>query len=474
MGCIGYPINTSFLKGKAFALLENVQLDVDFPIGSLEIAASREELQYSEKTKKALLKRLDVVCSELAKEVSKLFEECNSLWEARGLYNSLFGSWRSPLNHLRTTIGKEIRWKGKLVSTQAGGVSIQDYATAIKFSLQHQITRTIVKRENDVKRIVFSRDTALLINDTDKKPGEKIGSWLKFGHTKSKQVYLITLNEWNKEHESALHQILGTNPRSFRTISSLPKPIRKKPVKTGGKTAKSKVPIYARGVVFREDKSYFSYRHDQKEAWEREDLDLTIKDGVYVSWQRGVAKMPHGTPYWSPRKIKNILLALEDMGKKPDKLYGVKTGYLLKFEENVKGWKTLEDYATECLEEFIKVNKLEDQIKATYGAEDIKNLDLLENVAKYIKKPSKLKRFINIVHGSKNIQRNTRQAIALALEMNYTLEKGSPQDLANEIWDRYPMLKWMEKGYYYRNNSQQRYKDAAEYVELIDKEREKI
>ena len=58
-------------------------------IGDLEISASREQLQYTEYTKKNLAKKLQCVRGEITKLVNEKFSNCKTLFEAKSLLNSL-------------------------------------------------------------------------------------------------------------------------------------------------------------------------------------------------------------------------------------------------------------------------------------------------------------------------------------------------------------------------------------------------
>ena len=50
------------------------------PIGTVEVAASREALQYTDITQLEIKKRLDEVLSDLPKILSESFANCKTLW----------------------------------------------------------------------------------------------------------------------------------------------------------------------------------------------------------------------------------------------------------------------------------------------------------------------------------------------------------------------------------------------------------
>jgi hypothetical protein len=80
-GNIAYPIETS-ITGRSETLL-SLPIDIDFEIGTLDIAASREGLGYKPRTVNELQRRLDEILLEMEELVSNETRNCKSLWQAR-------------------------------------------------------------------------------------------------------------------------------------------------------------------------------------------------------------------------------------------------------------------------------------------------------------------------------------------------------------------------------------------------------
>jgi len=96
MGNIPYPIDTYAMdfdhrEDSHLRTLMNVGVRLRIDIGDLEVAASREALQYTKATKTAIRKKLQKIIDVLPKLLSKRFAECKSLWEAKSLYQESFG-----------------------------------------------------------------------------------------------------------------------------------------------------------------------------------------------------------------------------------------------------------------------------------------------------------------------------------------------------------------------------------------------
>jgi hypothetical protein len=91
MGNIGYPISFHILDN-----LDNEERNVlnlgawiKFPIGSLDIAASREELQYTKITKTNIKKALKSVHEQLQKKISNSVKDAKNIIEAKQLWHKV-------------------------------------------------------------------------------------------------------------------------------------------------------------------------------------------------------------------------------------------------------------------------------------------------------------------------------------------------------------------------------------------------
>ena len=98
MGNIAYELDNEALNlnwrgnGEEEGLYElvNAGVRLTFDIGDLDIAASREALQYTDDTKKALLVRLKKVIKDLPTVLGERFKDCDTLWGAKLLYDKAF------------------------------------------------------------------------------------------------------------------------------------------------------------------------------------------------------------------------------------------------------------------------------------------------------------------------------------------------------------------------------------------------
>lgn len=116
MGNILYPISIKELKDKidddTLVLLDKMNPTFEFPIGALDIAPSREHLQYQNKTIKAIELRVLSIKKDIEKEVSTKLNAAKNRWDAALELEKLFsGNYGSYIRHMAKTKG--IDWNGK-------------------------------------------------------------------------------------------------------------------------------------------------------------------------------------------------------------------------------------------------------------------------------------------------------------------------------------------------------------------------
>ena len=91
MGNVAYPLNQSALSwddNRASLFQKNVVV-FDVPIGSVSITASREALEYDNRTKDFLIGQMCLMHSELVKQTQDKIDACATFWEASVALNNL-------------------------------------------------------------------------------------------------------------------------------------------------------------------------------------------------------------------------------------------------------------------------------------------------------------------------------------------------------------------------------------------------
>ena len=120
MGNISYPLDSGALNigwQDERADLLSSGVEIDFDIGDLEISASREALQYTDRTKKAIISTLETIIKALPDALGEKFKECETLWGAKILYNDAFkhGGFGGKIKKIVDTKG--ITWNNRKIKS---------------------------------------------------------------------------------------------------------------------------------------------------------------------------------------------------------------------------------------------------------------------------------------------------------------------------------------------------------------------
>jgi hypothetical protein len=131
MGNVAYEIKKDSLKNlpDGFDNLLCQNLRMYFDIGDLNIAASREQLEYTDRTIKRIISKVAKVKKEIKEAVEEKFKSEDSVWGAMVIYNELF-DFSSGYYSISRIIDK-VNWKGNLIDD--GKISVNDYGENSKF-----------------------------------------------------------------------------------------------------------------------------------------------------------------------------------------------------------------------------------------------------------------------------------------------------------------------------------------------------
>lgn len=138
-GCVVYPISADPISGLSDyhrALIQSPLL-LDFPIGSLEVVASREALEYKQQTCRNIVARLNSVAHEITEFYGKAIRDAPTLWAAGKAQNELVK--QSKLPRALTNLIATTKWNG---TTEVGHVDLRTIqatlaagATPIQYSM---------------------------------------------------------------------------------------------------------------------------------------------------------------------------------------------------------------------------------------------------------------------------------------------------------------------------------------------------
>jgi len=135
-GNVGYPVNADSIKFAdnetpihKFLSLSNATVEIDFPIGELQFAASREELGYDDGTQKNLKDRTREIMAEIAAMVSDDIKDAKTLWEAHIKLHDITENYgQSLLDSLSDDFAPT--WQGRPVHKEKLMVDLDEFSVS--------------------------------------------------------------------------------------------------------------------------------------------------------------------------------------------------------------------------------------------------------------------------------------------------------------------------------------------------------
>lgn len=171
-GNVPYPLQSSTItSSNAFAervatdserrlitYLLGLPIVIQFPIGTLDFSASREELQYTEQTVGVILDRLKVVASGLAAHVQTTVNQCATQWEVVR-YSRILSSDRLRNIVALSHTGK-LNWKGTQIGISTSHVEVDMKKAAAALALHPLTLQSNNRRKLDPIRFTTIKYTA--------------------------------------------------------------------------------------------------------------------------------------------------------------------------------------------------------------------------------------------------------------------------------------------------------------------------
>ena len=491
MGNIAYPVDRHSLNfteddGDIDDILTR-NLVLNFEIGDLEIAASREKLQYTDYTKKNIKKKLKVALKEIMASITNSFAGCDTLFDAKCLYGATF-DYSSNLYDLHRIIGKNLKWRGKLVECN----TFHAHGKKVSIS-QFTKGRTGKYRPTDKHSINCDRDTVIVENDM-LRPNGTLGRVLPMLLKENKKVYMIRFkdNEARKEYVKET----GFDAKVVK-LSELPKNkltdfsewgYGRASYVGGSGTSNPKSNKKLFKFVSWDEPNYILGDRNQSQHWEI--CEELPSEGIYVELDAYKSKILEEGDI-RLNKATRIVEFIKKLKVLDDTLdvdvYGVKATQTKKVEalKNDPNWTDLYTWAKNKALELIEAKNLSQmvvdraEVKSLEYAFDIDRHDSdFETLsANIIKEDSLAKQFVDaqILMHHKDDAQIIDEAHDIARTFNLTLAEDAPptHDLSKMLEKfnkKYSMLKHVD-GWRFKYNfkpDQEAFKDTINYINVVD------
>ena len=483
MGNICYPIIGEKIHGlpSNCVKLLNQNIEIRFPIGSLDITPSREQLSYSKNTQKILIKKLKEIMVEVNTGVQHQFEDCKTMWEARCLANDTYIGSDASLNMLgKLADVYALKWNGIRICghirkfSTIGNIEAWEYS---KIPTRHNFwsNSPVDKKKCVIKRRKvqsFTPTSKAVYYEVDISRGSfsRCKTWMN--ENAIDLVYLVKFH--TPQAKKDFLEEMGMDGTELTPTSTLPKP------------------LIRRTVFHNTIAQVFSHNGDRKsyrrlyEYWNEDSMNLT-DGGVYVEICR--YRPRYNGEVVHPCKIGHIMFTMRQCGYEVSPVIGVRSSVAKKFRES-DNWVDIYTYAREMLRIDNIKNNLSRHLANAIAIEDFKRYDFYKTILDNTNiKSGLMKEFLDKIDTmEKSVKQvryqplpNWKRYIRLAELVDYQLVGDCDYDLDEQeltITKAYPFfnvfLEAKEQRYHYNHINDIEVSIITHYIELIDKSREKI
>lgn len=480
MGNIVYPLNNipnieKNLKGLG-KLLE-CSLIIEFEIGELDFAASREQLSYVPLTLDSIYKKLQVLNANLVKHITEKVAEIPNSWLKacylhEMLQESLFNEavkkyvtdTKFPLIDLKNSYGIKKSFVFPIRDLSERDLSIIAFRSSggqcsrINTSNEYIDNGKGSREYTQVHTIEVTKDTIIVLNDL------KTGCSARARHHFNKVMKNATViclshdaEEWSrreKEYNKFLMEI--HNPPVVIKASDLEKPIKAKPVSSTG-------------IMYIRTKSQARIGNDDSYTWEsyKEEIDENTTY-YYVALNGHKALSKDGTTEINLFQVKAWmdLCGVDSISK--IKILGVRKSRIKELSE-LDNWVWFED---KLKEETTKISDktITNMILAEMFDGYYNRVYTNAKVAKMVDSNSFYAKYVD-AYGNAVKRNNGNSTVLSKLCGQYGKSvqveqlKKKIEDDKKELFVKYPFLKLL------RNDSDMTEKEVAEYINMVDNRR---
>lgn len=287
MGNIPYPLDSSVftddeIRSETKELMKG-GLVIQCKMDEVDFAASREQLKYTPKTKKAVAAKMTDVGNDLPAQCASTFTGCATLWDAKLLYRKVFDMGNN-LYRIRGLFRSSLTCKGFKVNGDPFHVDIlpTSQATDVVCHMYHQSYGTGRVRKETAQSIMPHEKHMVVVNDTHLVNGimNRVVP-LIMGPQGMQRVYVLTFADDNVR--DAYLKTSGLDC-ALVPISTLPKEPLAKYFKDMGVTT---------GTPYRNSKHMSKeftlttsrpsgYGCPRSDYWQTAEVNLDSDEGVYI------------------------------------------------------------------------------------------------------------------------------------------------------------------------------------------------
>lgn len=477
MGNVGYDLTSSGMGGYASSLpnaarvLLDLGVELEFEIGDLEIAASREGLQYKDVTKKAVLIRLNHMVAAIGQKFTADITAAPSLWAAHQLYGEIFEKLGSQnTRSLKDVIDGHVKWKGKVINTGRFDIANKEADPEVNvFRVYERWKGARRSREPGAPWTYASKNTALVINDLSggkQSPARERGFFEDPANANVTEWILFTFvtpaaqkRYWKARNLDGAPTILLSSITPAVTAAT-----------TGGGPRVHNSKHSAKAFVLDESGTPKGYNAARSLYWTQETVDMATDSGVYVILDSFYVKKPPTVAFdflEHPEQFFAKVKLLRAAGLIKGPVYGFKIAVAGKLGP---GWILLVDAVNAKLDEFItKQGAAQDAADYVAAYQHLSLIDPkhekefpASSVLDYLKQINKMRtpkdaKLMNVILHRDQVEPWAKEITVPAASVNLDKIKAN-------VRKEYPLLDLIDD---LENRGSVLIKHVAEYVRLV-------
>lgn len=481
MGNVGYDLDVNALGvafPQRFRTLLLLGVEIDFQIGDLEIAATREGLQYSDYTIKAVRDKLTTLSNEISKIFSDKIGSAKTEWEARRLYGDAFekmGSYQRQT--LRTVVDGKITWKGTVLNTARMDIDTRDKqgdtpkayeGIATYRASRKTYGRGSISYSPHPEHIYASVKEVLCINDLPKKPARSPLRVKGFFDTNSDKDGLTVITFTSDKQQAQFFKDKNLDGVPLVNMSDIVPAAAAVGIGGGPSAHRSK----HSSKVFTLDETAGS-NIVRSLNWNTETVDLETDSGVFVVIDKFEVDPPKPQSQMNehPSVFRQKVVALRKAGLLTGPVYGFKRDRLNKLGD---GWVRLEVHIQTQIDKLLLKNAAQETVD--FLAAEAHDALLPDTQAKQFPVGSRMHEYLTTLHNKLHPKLKLE---VLRLMYSGTAEPWLPRQtfklkptvdfdvMEDLVRTAYPLLSRMDTYQLGEAASVDCVKEIAEYVKLI-------
>lgn len=529
MGNVPYPINWQIVRSKLnnsvgsntvggerdevlFQFIRSNKTILRFAIGDLDFSASRESLEYTEKTCKAIVAKVETILDRIFSILDTKIQAASSYWEALVIYNQIFGRdedklFAGEVYRLEAYYKGKFNWNGikitsgafehlerfdathGLVDTKGGNNHVSNTVLTVFHMNGMRMKHARPNSYNNNRIPATVNGIKILIHDLEKPVLAKSAvRWLFNANPTDRPRKVFLLRFDNKKAKDEFFKELNFDSAPVVYISDILDKVRAwlkaSRASVGGGTPSSGVREPMKVRYFTPTRKHAHYYDDR--GWTRDEVDIKEEEGYYLP-------LDEGFPVVNNYRTENIgalshmiHVLMSALGESVEPIYGIpeRNRNAKWFEKAIKDeqWVNIEEYLKEN-EEAIIYGKGALAAKAAKFFNDCGNVDFHIG----IKFAEKLLPLLKNKNGAmykvcSEISSNFRDMSELVDALNYfhmgkelaTECETDFKGMFEKMDETYPLIKVANFAPYVKSNDKdisvpkETLKMVADYVNLVD------